>query len=186
MQLILLLVLFGVIGYMLAGSDFRDRVDRTADRVTTASGSWWTRSRAWWRARFSPGVSGEEFRAWVAGRGADSLPDEFREWCADLSRGEAQEFTRSLADYADGLGYNLALLVAGRLEQKPVMKQVFVEAIVVYSDAYRKAKTTHQQESEGPSQKEKADEDNLRPAQKSASRRKRKVSAEATEAASAA
>jgi len=184
MELILLLVLFGVIGYLLAGSDFRDRVDRTADRVSARSSSWWVRSKAWWRSRFSPGVSGSEFRAWVAGSGSDSLPDEFREWCAGLSKQEAQEFASSLANYADGLGYNLAQLVAGGLEQKPVMKQVFVEAIVVYSDAYRKAKTTRQQEAESTTQDENTDEDGPQPAQKSASRRKRKVPAETTEAAS--
>lgn len=186
MQLILLLILFAVIGYLLAGSDFSERVDRASDRVSAASGSWRVRGVAWWRARFSSRVPEDEFRAWATGPGADTLPDEFGEWYVGLPEAGARDFVLSLADYADGLGYNLAKLVAGGMEHKPVMKQVFVEAIVVYSDAYRKAKEAHQQADEDEPQDEAAAGDEMQPAQKSASRRKRQKVAEAAEAASAA
>ena len=186
MQLILILILFGVIGYMLAGSDFRERIDRTGERVSTASGGWWDRSKTWWRSRFSNRVSADEFKAWVTGPGADSLPENYKDWYVGLPENQAQDFVHSLADYADGLGYNLALLVAGGLEQKSVLKQVFVEAIVVYSDAYRKAKETKQVEAEEAPEDEKTDGDGVKPAQKSASRRKRQTVADAAETASAA
>ena len=183
MQLILLLVLFGVIGYMLAGSDFSEKVDRTAQRASTASGKWRTRGTAWWRSRFSGGVSEDEFRSWVTGSGADSLPDEFRTWYLSLSKDAGQEFVNALSAYADGLGYNLMKLVAGGLEQKPLMKQVFVEAIVVYSDAYRKAEETRGQEQDEPQGDEAPEGDEVQPAQKSTSRRKRTKVSEAASAA---
>ena len=183
MQLILLLVLFGVIGYMLAGSDFSDRVDRTSERASAASDKWVTRGWAWWRSRFSRGVSEGEFRSWVTGAGADSLPDDFREWYTSISKNEGQVFVNSLSNYADGLGYNLMKLVAGGLEQKPLMKQVFVEAIVVYSDAYRKAEETHQQDEDEASEEDNPESDAVKPAQKSASRRKRTKVSEAASAA---
>jgi hypothetical protein len=185
MQLLLLLLLFGVIGYLLAGSDFRERVDRTAGHLSAASGSWWTRSTVWWRSRFSRKVSADEFRTWVTGQGAAILPEEFKQWYLALPGPQAQDFVYSLADYADGLGYNLMQLVAGGLEHKPVMKQVFVEAIVVYSDAYRKAKEARKQAEDERPQPE-AEDQELQPAEKSASRRQRQKVAETAEAAPAA
>lgn len=184
MQLIIILILFGVIGYMLAGSDFKDRIDHTVSKVSVKSENWWDRTKKWWRSRFSSHVSSQDFKAWVTGPGSDSVPEEFQHWYVGLSTSQAQSFVNSLADYADGLGYNLSLLVAGGLEQKPVMKQVFVEAIVVYSDAYRKAKEANQQEES--LQEEDMDGDGVKPAQKSTSRRKRQTVAETAETASAA
>jgi len=186
MQLILLLIIFGIFGYLIAGTDFSERVDRATDRASVASDNWVTRFRAWWRALISNGVTHEEFLAWVTGPGADSLPDDFQEWYRGLTKVEGQAFVDALSDYADGLGYNLMQLVAGGLEQKPIMKQVFVEAIVVYSDAYRKAEDTHQN-SEEETQVDNANvESEMKPAQKSASRRKRPKAAESAEVASAA
>jgi hypothetical protein len=183
MQLILLLILFVVIGYLLAGSDFRDRVNRGSKRVTATSENWLNRGKIWWRSRFSGHVTADQFKNWVTGSGADTVPDEFGEWSVELSENQAADFVSSLEDYADGLGYNLMKLVVGGLESKPVIKQVFVEAIVVYSDAYRKAKEAQQQEAEEKTKEELSQGDEVQPAEKSASRRNRKKVAESASAA---
>ncbi len=173
MQLILLLILFGVVGYWLANTGFRDKVNRVSDRASSTSWKWSQRMRGWWSARFSGTPDANALRAWVEGTGADDFPESFKEWFLGLTAPEAEAFTAALDEYADGLGYNLAQLVAGGLQHKPGLKQVFVEAIVVYSDAYRKAK----QAKEDAEEEEKSEEAEKKAAKKSPSRRREPAAA---------
>jgi hypothetical protein len=188
MYLLTLVLVFAVIGYLLAGSRLGERVDRASDRVTDSSRSWVDKAEASWRSLFKTRSRADGFRDWAAGPGADSLPDDFKDWLAALSTEEAREFASALTGFAHSLGFNLDTLVDGGLDQQPILRQVFVETIVVYSDAYRKAK---QALKEAKGAKVKTPEtspsgDGKKPARKRASRRKREPAAEAVETASAA
>ena len=146
MYLLALLVLFTLIGYLLATSRFGDRVDEATERVDcfveTADGSY---GRALAEALFNRQPETEEFRSWALGPGADLFPQDFKTWLASLSEAEARDFRHSLDEYADSLGFNLTKLIDGGLDHDPRMRQVFVEAIVVYSPAYRRARQAQQQ-----------------------------------------
>ena len=90
--------------------------------------------------------SAQPFQEWAAEVGAEYLPDDFKEWLADLSDAEATDFIRSLDEYASSLDYSLNDLVEGGYDGKPALMQVFVEAIVIYSQEYRKAREVQQAE----------------------------------------
>lgn len=189
MYLLALVLVFAVIGYLLAGTRLGERVDRASDRVSASSRSWADKAEASWRSLFKGRSRADDFLDWVAGPGADSLPDDFKDWLAVLSIEEVREFTSALVVVAHSLGFELDTLVDGGLDQQPILRQVFVEAIVVYSDAYRKAKQALE---EAKAAKDKTTEtsppsgDGKKPARKRASRRKREPATEAVETASAA
>jgi hypothetical protein len=141
MELLILLLIFTAIGFLLAESRFGRKVDQAANRVTTTSSSWASRAEDWVRGLFGRRKPQKSFQAWATtGPGAKLMPEDFKEWLAGLSEQEASNFTQALSDYADGLGYSLTTLVEGGLDQQPILRQVFVEAITVYSQAYRKAR----------------------------------------------
>jgi len=52
MELLLLLLVAGVVGYFLAGSRFSKPIDNTAEKVSQTSRSWVDRAGEWWRGRF--------------------------------------------------------------------------------------------------------------------------------------
>ncbi|GAG01209.1 unnamed protein product, partial [marine sediment metagenome] len=88
------------------------------------------------------------------------------------------DFTRALNEYAASLGYSLTDLVEGDYDGKPALMQVFVEAIVIYSQEYRKAREVQQAEADkeeaAPADDEaSASTEVKKPAEKSTSRRKR-------------
>ena len=181
MHLLVLLVIFLLVGYVLADSRFSERVDRAAGDVTVASKNLANNVEARWKNLFRRQSPADAFRNWAAG--AD-LPQDFISWLASLSDREMYDFTHALADYARGLGFDLNVLIQGGLDQEPILRQVFVEAIVVYSDAYRKARKALD-DAEQAEAKESASKDGKKPAAKKASRRKREA-VEAPETASVA
>lgn len=181
MELILILILAGGIGYLIAHSKYRKNVDSAVDSVASTSKSYTERASGWWRRRF--GKKSDPFRAWATGPGAAHFDDSFKTWLAGLSEEEAKAFSKSLEGYASGLGFDLSKVEKGDLDKQPALMQVFVEAVVVYSGAYRKARQAHQdvaatnaERSEQPVTEEK------KAAEKSVSRRK----TEGSEAAPAA
>ena len=145
MYLLALLVLFTLIGYLLATSWFGDRVDDATGRVTASSRRWTGRLGERWRKLFNRQPGAEAFRSWALGPGAELFPQDFKTWLASLSEAEARDFRHSLDEYANSLGFSLTKLIDGGLDQDPRMRQVFVEAIVVYSPAYRRARQAQQQ-----------------------------------------
>ena len=139
MHLVVLLVIFLLVGYVLADSRFSERVDRAAGDVAATSKNLAGNVENRWKSLFQRRSPADAFRNWAARAGAD-LPQDFKRWLAGLSDQEAHDFTQTLVDYGRGLGFDLNVLVQGGLDREPILRQVFVEAIVVYSDAYRKAK----------------------------------------------
>jgi hypothetical protein len=171
MELLLILILAGGIGYLFARSKYRKNVESAVDTVSTSSKSYTARATGWWRRRF--GKKSDPFRAWATGPGASYFDNTFKTWLAGLTEDEAKAFSKSLEGYSSGLGFDLSKIEKGELDKQPALMQVFVEAVVVYSGAYRKARQAHQdvaansgEKSEEPTVEEK------KSAEKSVSRRK--------------
>lgn len=191
MWLILLLVAAGIGGYFFARSRFSKPVEDTASKVgnvtVEATKDYTGKANTWWQNQFGKGKATDPLRAWAAGAGASQLPEDFKSWLAGLTDDEARAFTISLYDYGKSLGYDLDKLVDGSLDSKPALMQVYVEAVVIYSQAYRKAKQaqkeseTNKAEAGTPSDST----DGKTAAEKSPSRRKSEAP-ESTESAAAA
>jgi Sec-independent protein translocase protein TatA len=181
MNLVVLLIIFLLFGYVLADTRLGRKVDQAAEGAAGSSKNLVDRVEARWKAMFRRGSQADALRAWAANQGSD-LPVEVKTWLAGLAERDLRNFTQALASYSQGLGFNLDTLVEGGLDDEPILRQVFVEAIVVYSDAYRKAKKALE-EAEAETQKEAAPPDGKKPAEKQASRRKREQTAEAAETA---
>jgi hypothetical protein len=186
MDLIILVLIFAVLGYFLGVSRFGKQVDRATEQLTLTTGKVADNLEGRWKSFIKRPQPGEFFRNWVASAGASLFPDEFKAWLKSLSSQEAREFTSALGEYSNSLGFSLNKLVDGGLDQEPILRQVFVEAVVVYSSAYRKAKTALQQSEAKEAKKAPLLEGEAKPAEKSASRRVVGSQPEANEAASAA
>ena len=145
MYLLTLLVLFILLGYLLASSRLGERLDNATSRTTASSKRWLSQLGDRWRSLFKRTEQEDAFRSWALGSGAGLFPQDFKTWLSSLSGAEARDFHYSLDEYADSLGFNLAQLIEGGLDRDPIMRQVFVEAIVVYSPAYRRARQAQQQ-----------------------------------------
>jgi hypothetical protein len=143
MYLLALLVAFGLLGYLVARSQRSSRRREIAAKRTARQTMERVRSR--WNDLFSRTSQSDSFWSWAQGPGAHLLPGDFKKWLYGLSDAEVDDFIHNLSTYASTLGFNLNVLVSGGLDQEPIMRQVFVEAIVVYSSAYRKAKLAQQQ-----------------------------------------
>jgi hypothetical protein len=186
MDLIILVLVFAVLGYFLAVSRLGKKVDHATEQLTLSTGKMADNLESRWKSLFKRNQPGENFRDWVAGAGSSLFPDEFKTWLKSLSEQEAREFVSALGEYSKSLDFNLTQLVEGGLDQDPVLRQVFVEAVVVYSSAYRKAKTAQQQSEAKESKKAPPSEGEITPAEKSASRRAAGSQPDTNEAASAA
>jgi hypothetical protein len=145
MQLFIVVLIAGVAGYFLARSQYSKPVDEAASKVAATSRDYASQASGWARRNFSRQSKAEQLRAWAAGPGASHLPDDVKTWLAGLTPKEADEFTKSLDSYSSGLGYDLDKLVKGELDSQPAQIQVFTEAVVVYSQAYRKAREARQE-----------------------------------------
>ena len=179
MALIILVIAAVVIGYFLARSRYSDSIDDTAGKVSSTSRSWADSASGWVNTRVLRRKTAEPFREWAAGPGAEQLPNDFSEWLAGLSDEEAAEFTKALDKYSARLGYSLSELVEGDYDGKPALMQVFVEAIVIYSQEYRKARevqTAEAEKDEAEGNEDSASADEKKPAEKSTSRRKQATS----------
>jgi hypothetical protein len=171
MYLLILLVVFGLLGYLLAISQRSSKRREAASKGPANRAMEQVRSR--WNNLFARGSQSDDFWNWAEGAGSSLLPGDFKKWLYGLSDAEANEFVGNLATYANTLGFSLHELDTGGLDRDPIMRQVFVEAIVVYSQAYRKAKLAQQQAE--AAEKEKAAKgkpgDGKQPAEKHPSRR---------------
>jgi len=181
MNLLVLLIIFLLLGYVLADTRLGRKVDQAAESAASSSRDLADRVEARWKAMFRRGSQADALRAWAANSSSD-LPVEVKTWLGGLPDGELKGFTQALANYTQGLGFNLDTLVEGGLDDQPILRQVFVEAIVVYSDAYRKAKKALE-EAEAETKKETEPSDGKKPAEKQTSRRKREQATEAAETA---
>lgn len=146
MILLLLLIACALLGYALANTRAASRAEASLGETAGAASQRLTRTKNTWQKRLGIGRAGEAFRTWAAGEGAAYLPDELCSWLEGLSESEARAFGASLADYCRGLGFELRQVTDGDLvNSRPALFQVYVEALVIYSDAYRKARQAHQE-----------------------------------------
>ncbi len=173
--LLLLIVAAIIVGYYLSRSKYSEHIDDATEKVTSTSKSWTGKAGDWVQDRVGRGKDGDSFKEWVTGPGAEYLPDDFKEWLADLSGEETEMFTQALANYSKGLGYDLSALEKGVYDNNPALMQVYVEAVVVYSQEYRKARQAHLEAEEVAEQAEDESEAkaSTKAAQKSTSRRKK-------------
>lgn len=92
----------------------------------------------------------QDFISWVNGPGKADLPQDFLDWFAALTPSQQKDFSKAAVNYVDSLGMSLTALTSGRLDSQPDFKKVFVETLVIYSNAYRKiaeAKTRPEEKS---------------------------------------
>lgn len=185
MELLILILIAGVAGYFFARSRYSKPVDEAASKVATTTQDYAGQTSRWSRSLFNRTSKAERLRIWAAGPGAANFPEDFKAWLAGLTKEEAEQFTRSLDSYASGLGYDLDKLVKGELDSQPARLQSFTEAIVSYSQTYRKTRDARQESSQPPAVT--ADQtpavDGKAPAEKAVSRR-RSESGETSEASS--
>jgi hypothetical protein len=187
MALLILMFAAGLIAYMLASG----RLDNTAQQASasgsklykdtkTATNNLWARTKRFFR-RESAKDSTVSFKAWVAK--SDLFPTDFKGWIASLTEEEARVFSKSLDQYASAQNFSLTALVAGGMDQMPGRRKVFVEAIVIYSHAYRKLAEAKQEEKPKPEQPEKPVAEEKKVAEKAVSRRKSENTQETHEVA---
>lgn len=186
MYLLTLALLCAAMGYLLATGRFGRRVDETTRRVRSQTRLRLNRIEDRFNALFRRPASADAFRAWALGSGAGQFPADFKSWLAGLSEAEAHDFSRALDEYAASLGFSLGRLVEGGLDHDPIMRQVFVEAIVVYSPAYRKVRKAQQQAADEAEKNTPPPQAEVQAAEKTPSRRKNHNGAkEASETAAA-
>lgn len=134
MQLIILVILFVILGYMLAGN-------RTVKKAESSTRKTYQKISNWTGRIFNRQKRG--FREWSLGPGSQYFSKEWRQWQAGLTTQEAETFEKDLSDYMNRQGYDLYQLTSGKL--KPSTIDIFVEAVTVYSREYRKAKAESKQ-----------------------------------------
>ena len=179
MTLLLFIIIAVIVGYFLARSRYSQSIDDTVSKAATSSRSWTGRADEWWQSNVRKRSLAAPFKAWAAGAGADLLPQDFKSWLAGISDQELKDFTQALDSYSSDLGYSLKDLVDGKYANQPALMSVFVEAIVVYSQEFRKAKEVD----EVPQEEDEPETEKVKPAVKQSSRRRKPPSAETSEAA---
>lgn len=139
MFLILLLVLIAVLGYYLARWNFDRKASQAAQSLSSKAvevGGDVQKGVIKLTRREKKTAAG--FVTWANGPGTQDLPADFNSWWSSQSVDEQKAFSEALTDYTDGLGLKLVELTSGRLDNQPEYKSVFVETLVIYSNAYRK------------------------------------------------
>jgi len=177
MYLLVFLIGFGVLGYYLARSSFSVRAEKRVGNVAQAPRRWSENLRDWWRDRFGERPPADPFIAWARSQGTRYFPEDFNIWLADLSPQESHNFNQALQDFTGGLGFDLSSLTDNSLQNKPALMQVYVEAVVIYSQAYRRAKESRQkaEQTEADKQDAKKTKESKKTAEKQASRRQSEI-----------
>jgi len=183
MTLLIFIIIAVVIGYFFARSRYSQSISDSAGKVASSSRSWSGRADDWWQSRVMKRSLVGPFKAWAAGAGADLLPDDFKSWLAGLSDQDARDFTQALDSYSSDLGYSLKDLVEDEYANKPALMSVFVEAIVVYSQEFRKVKEVDEVPDPEVEEEDKPEAEKAKPAARQSSRRRKGPAAETSEAA---
>jgi len=160
MELIILLVLAGLVGYFLAWG-LRGRQESDSQRAS-ATGN-------------KPGMLQPAFIQWATGPGGAAFPQDFKLWLISLNPAEAAAFCESLEMYTASLGFSLTDIESGSLVSQPALFKTFVEVVVIYSNTFRKAREALQQAKDDKASKDAAeqeDDQDILPAEKNPSRRK--------------
>ena len=186
MYLILLLALFGVLGYLLARSRAGKTIDETAAKVAGQARDLGEKSGAWVGEKIGSGKPAANLQEWAAS--AENVPPDFKNWMAGLTPDEAAAFSKALNNHARSLGLDINLLLSGKLDDKPEQRQVTIDAVAAYSQAYQKAQEVARQEAAAPAEEVLEGEvvSGKSVAEKTSSRRKQDTAAESSEESAAA
>jgi hypothetical protein len=185
MTLILLLFFAAILGYVISQTALGDRVEDVAGEAASQARSYVDLAED----KLGVGKRGQvSLDQWVT-RTRD-LPDDFRGWYLDLTEPEAQRFERALHAHGRATGMHTSMLINGELDSRPELCKIYVEAVSVYSQAYRKAREALKKEEEGPVEEDQASPENSPRvdgkvvAEKRVSRRKRNTQGELAAASS--
>lgn len=148
MSLIIMLVLAGLLGYWLARSRAGENLNRRASDLADQAREAGSRSSAWIGQRLGLARKPRSLRTWAAE--SPDLSEDVRVWLVSLNDEEAAAFTLALNNHAETLGLNLARLFSGELDDNDEQRKVYVEAVSIYSQAYRKAREISQEEAPSP------------------------------------
>jgi hypothetical protein len=140
MDLLIVLFIAGVAGYYLSKSRYSEHIDSTTAKVATKSEDLLDKTKGWWRRRFRKGKQQNDFIGWATGTGAVYFSEDLCVWWQSLPPNEAEQYSQALRSYAESLGFHVDELIKGEMNSKPALLQVFVEAIVMYSNEYRVAR----------------------------------------------
>ncbi|OQY87920.1 MAG: hypothetical protein B6D39_11960, partial [Anaerolineae bacterium UTCFX2] len=140
MDLLILLLIFALLGYLLGISPTSAKASQARDKSAPKTKNWSDRMGNRWVSIFNPRLFSLQFREWVKQDSSATFPEDFKDWLSGLSEAQLNEFVKALNDFNHYSGYSLSQLIDGDLDHDPHMRQVFVEAISVYSQAYRKAR----------------------------------------------
>lgn len=147
MSLIVLLVLAVLLGYWLARSQTGERLNQRAGDLSEQVRATGSRTSAWVGQRLGLSRKPRSLRTWAAE--SPELPEEDRSWLASLDDEQAAAFALALSNHAETLGLDLTRLFSGKLDTDDQQRKVYVEAVSIYSQAYRKAREINQQEEHG-------------------------------------
>jgi len=175
MDLLILLLIFALLGYLLGISHTRASANQAAEKSAPKAKSWAGRMGSRWVSILNPRSFSLQFREWAIKEFPELFPEEFKSWLVGLNEAQLNEFVKTLNDFSHNSGYSLSQLIEGDLDNDPRMRQVFVEAISVYSQAYRKAREANDKKtaSLGKENSEKAQGADDKPLAEKASSRRR-------------
>ena len=131
MTVFLLLIIFILLGYLLAFTPLGDRIVSVADEMVG-------QVRGSDRKEKAAAADASDFREWLLTDPA--VPDDLRLWYAGLDNPQALRFEQALQSHGQNTGLQLVSLVTGEIDNKPVLRNIYVEAVSIYSQAYRKAR----------------------------------------------
>lgn len=146
MTIILLLLIFTILGFLFAQSTWGDLL---TDWLKTLPGKLGTESSedsTTSSIKQGQPVDSKSLTKWVSS--SMDIPDDFRIWYLSLDNAEIDQFESALQSHASSTGLNISNLVSGGLEQQTDLRKVYVEAVSVYSQAFRKAREAIEQEVE--------------------------------------
>ena len=181
MTLLIFILAAIAVGYWLSRSKYQQSIDDTASQFASSSQSWSARAENWWHSNVMKRSLDERFTSWVGNEGSKFLPDEFTSWYSSIPESDRKSFTNNLESNLNKQGFDLRDLLQGAYDNQPVRMQVYVEAIVVTSQEFRKTKEVEEPNSV-KSEKKKPKTVEKKTAEKQSSRR-RKTNPDTSEAA---
>lgn len=173
MSLLIMLLVVAGLGYMLARSTTGERLEDAAGQVVERTRALGDQASGQIQRRMGR-MRPIAMQAWVAT--AVDIPEDFKHWVSNLNKSDAESFSHALQSHTRTMGLDLMQLVNGELDHQPELRKVYVEAVSVYSQAYRKAREAQQDGKTKTASKEDGDPapvvEEKTPAEKSVSRRR--------------
>ena len=180
MTLLIFVLAAIAIGYWLSRSKYQQSIDDTASQISSSSQSWTDRAENWWKTSILRHSSEENFNNWIDKKGAKFLPGDLIYWYNDLADNNKKSFVGKLEANFNEQDLELQDLYQGKYDNQPARMQIYVEAIVVTSQEFRKTK-----EVEEPQSAKKENKKTKTPEKKTAEKqtsRRRKTNPDTSEA----